>query len=57
MSDPEKQQANMTVTHMVDHEKASSDHKSLTSDSGTGSKVDLTNYYEEKAGSLVVDPE
>ena len=37
-----------------DPEKANIEQKSL--ESGDFSEVDLANYYEEKAGSLVVDP-
>lgn len=57
MSDTEKQQANVIQTNTVDNEKGSYERQSVASESGAGSHVDLANYYEEKAGSLVVDPE
>lgn len=55
MSDTEKQQG--VMTHTLEPEKASSERKSVSSETGTGSQVNLANYYEEKAGSLVIDPE
>ena len=55
MSDTEKQQG--VITHTIEPEKASSERKSVSSEIGTGSQVNLANYYEEKAGSLVIDPE
>lgn len=47
-----KQSATVTPS---DPEKADLEHSSLQSNEL--SEVDLANYYEEKAGSLVVDPE